>query len=41
MSQREITIERNMASAAASVEIEGFTITEEHNRLVKKSLWEK
>jgi len=36
-----MTIERKMASAAASAEIEGFTITEEDNRLVKKSLWEK
>lgn len=41
MSQCEMIIERNMASAAVSIEIEGFTITEEHNRLVKKSLWVK
>lgn len=41
MSQRETTIERNMKSAAASVEIEGFTLTEEHKKLVKKILMEE
>ncbi len=30
--------EKTMKSAAASVEMEGFTVTEEHKRLVKKIL---